>query len=853
MSKITALPQVTDFDGNEQLVMVKAGATRRGAIGGLVGQLAGPYVAQAQQSAALAAASAQAAAFNLEIYADEAAGMADTDPGDYFFTPGAGGDFLILWLHGETDAEEIARTPSSAVTADLIAARDQALAAAAEALDKAGDAHSAAIGVVDAINDALVATALANAAAAAANAAAEKIGRPLRYELAPAVEGQTMFDMPVGVTLDVEPIVLLNGSELVSAEYSWTASQIILADGLSTVPAGARMVVRLGEASLVTHTSMDRVDGLIDTLGNLAAPFIDAFREPGDPMDDDTPALLRAGAITRHVRGKPGKLYRFREAAFDANMYVNMVGCYLKRAPGARYIFDLGAYHGTIEGGDYLGDFGHVTTTVTANALIDVNTVTVASAAGLAIGMHVVHASAFEAGVEFNRIIDIAGTSITLQTPLRGAVTAGSRFLADFPLIRCAGPAQTTGSIRDCWIRQCLFGLQSGDETLGGLNSFSTFDNIRFSETVGSPLIFSARHAGENCVNFVANGSCTQTLTYSGNGETVRFAYPYRLTKQVWRWGSEPSIRLFVGDTQLTAAQYTIDIATGEVVANVAPVAGADNVRIVNDEMGAFGYVASGIYGGPSSIERMTSGIVIGFTVGEFLENCELGFMANVQRDTCGYAAGIWRNCSHIHARAVDYLYSPFGLILDNCVNCSINDFGTSLMPDGDEFVPTLNKTELVIRSNCSAVQVGWTSWASASGHIASYSHASLQTIGGLSLTPAGLAIGGAVAGRASFYGTSGDGSLQIANDCKGLYFAGSGYHYLQAMAASATMRVGAPSAGGAFELVTGAGVALTGDGIGRLKAALLPVHADNAAALAASLPVHTLYKTATGELRVVV
>jgi len=55
MPKISALPAVAELDGNEQVVLVQGGATRRGQIGGLVGATVGPYLVEAAASADAAA------------------------------------------------------------------------------------------------------------------------------------------------------------------------------------------------------------------------------------------------------------------------------------------------------------------------------------------------------------------------------------------------------------------------------------------------------------------------------------------------------------------------------------------------------------------------------------------------------------------------------------------------------------------------------------------------------------------------------------------------------------------------------------------------------------------------------
>lgn len=267
MSKISALtPLAGAPSGNEQVVMVASGATRRGGIGPLVAALAQPYVDQAQQSALVAQAAAELA-FARDIFASAAAGIVGTEPGTYFFTPGdEPEDFLVLWLHGdEGEADEISRSISRNMLAALTAARDDALAAAADADEKAGLADAAASGAVVAATNANAKAALAQAAATAALAAADKLSVSPVFLVATA-DDQADFTLPFSPTLGV--LLFIDGVLVEPDDYT------ILGTALSLdqpVALGQRLRVLPFQSLLAATVELANVTGLADALAGRAA------------------------------------------------------------------------------------------------------------------------------------------------------------------------------------------------------------------------------------------------------------------------------------------------------------------------------------------------------------------------------------------------------------------------------------------------------------------------------------------------------------------------------------------------------------------------------------------------------
>lgn len=89
MSKMGALPETVNFQGDEQVLLVKDGVTRRGAVSGLVGAAVAPAVAASEvnaQEAANSADVANAAALAVGTFESTELGLLATAPGQTFWT-----------------------------------------------------------------------------------------------------------------------------------------------------------------------------------------------------------------------------------------------------------------------------------------------------------------------------------------------------------------------------------------------------------------------------------------------------------------------------------------------------------------------------------------------------------------------------------------------------------------------------------------------------------------------------------------------------------------------------------------------------------------------------------------------
>lgn len=276
MSKITALPERLAFTGDEQVVMAVAGiGTRRGRIGGLVAQVAEPHVTLAQQAAAQAIAAAATAAFNRKVYATVGAGLADTNEGDYFFTPGATPEeFLLLWSH---DAGGVATLYGSMPSSDLLAALQASAADADAAADTARERAEEAIAAGgQATMQAGIAAAAAATATEAANAADEA-----RLKLQANVhsfdvsdEEQALFILEVAPV--VTPILYVNGVRQRPARLTWDGVNCTIDPPLRLDDEVDFVVI---EPSMQPAVEKAHVIGLADELD--ARPTVTQLAQPG--------------------------------------------------------------------------------------------------------------------------------------------------------------------------------------------------------------------------------------------------------------------------------------------------------------------------------------------------------------------------------------------------------------------------------------------------------------------------------------------------------------------------------------------------------------------------------------------
>lgn len=561
---------------------------------------------------------------------------------------------------------------------------------------------------------------------------------------------------------------------------------------------GARQMRQMKTAIIEAYSRTKKTTFVTD------APF-DA---PADGSSDDSTAFAAALAASTTVYLEPGKTYVVGDVAIPENTQLYLNNAIVKKKAGANHIFTMSAYKASLVNGELQGLGTWVSTTISA-ASVGATSVVVVSATGLEAGMRCFFQSDWEDGeIESFDIGSIVGTTVNLLGTLRGNVTAGAKFAADHALLKVSGSGNYAGTVKDLFVRNMLVGIQSGENAAAGSASFTSFDNILFEDYVGAALAISANSAAEDFTTIRGNGGKTQVANYIGNGATVRFAIPYSIAKKVYRWGGEPSVRLLVNGSQLTTAQYTVDLATMEVVANVAP-ASLAAVQVQNYEYSAFGVIGQNSVPllSASSVERMTGVLMLSANVGIFLDNCQLGFLNQVQADTCGYCTTLIYGQGDIHLRTTDHLFSPHGLIIHSDVtNVSVTGINTGYIPDADEFVPTVGKTEIIVRAGAQNILIDYTSWASKTDYSCDIHPLTRAFAAPVYLTPDGLAIGGDPSGKAILY-CNDDRYYQVDDD--GDLFLGGGtggVRKFHSVALNDVMQIGAPNAGGRVQLISGNG-----------------------------------------------
>jgi hypothetical protein len=540
----------------------------------------------------------------------------------------------------------------------------------------------------------------------------------------------------------------------------------------------------------------------------------------GNGIVDDTAAFARAELVNRRVRGTPDRFYLLNNFSPVTNTNIDLTGCHVYRVPFAASAINLTQYHGSLNGGDFIGRNQWARTFITADAAQGATTVTVDNATDFRVGMRLCFGSSWEPGVDTRKIAGKAGNVLTLDQPLRGAVTAGFRLVGDFEEVVATGAQFIQGRVTNVWIRSCLHGIRTGLNGGSGTNNFTRLLGIAVSDCLGCGIIDESNSAAETRGDWFVNGGYTQTANYVGDGITQTFGYLYAVTPIVHRWGSGASVRVYVNGVRLTAGtQYTVDPATATVTLAAIPAGGAA-VMVVNYEYCCFGTLAEGQVGAtsPSSVERIGSGITLSCRVGQLYDNCELGFIDHTQSDGCSYAGVMLRNTRDMYISSFQSLFTPFSVIVDaGCVNTQIGVLATSLAPDNVELTPTVGKCEITIRVGATNTSVGWATWNSKSGYTQAVGTGTLATGGQVTITNRGFAAGGPPSGRFIGYGATTNIFAQIPSEGNALYFGGPGTKYVTAQDDNAVMVLGAIGVNGRFEMHTGGGALLHGRASGRL------------------------------------
>lgn len=199
-------------------------------------------------------------------------------------------------------------------------ATDDATTAAALAEAKAALANTAAALTTAATAAANLAKEQADAATVTALAAAGNT-QPTSYDFT-ATAGQPSVTLPFSLT--IAPIVYLNGVRLAVSEFSYSGAVVTFG---SVLRAGDKVTITVGEAALIPHTTIDRVGGLAEILGEIATSPL-KYGAVGDGEADDTDALEELlGSVDRVINwGGPDRVYRVTRMITEARPNARWIG-----------------------------------------------------------------------------------------------------------------------------------------------------------------------------------------------------------------------------------------------------------------------------------------------------------------------------------------------------------------------------------------------------------------------------------------------------------------------------------------------------------------------------------------------
>lgn len=447
------------------------------------------------------------------------------------------------------------------------------------------------------------------------------------------------------------------------------------------------------------------------TVADALPVTVEEFGAVGDGVADDTAAFVAALADSNHVQATPGKVYVVGDVVIGGVKTLDMRNALAIRRPGADRVFWLQGFQPRLVNFDVLASLSTsnswASALTTAGASAGANAVTVASATGFKAGMRFCIQSSAPGDFEPGEILSIAGNVLTLRKPLVGNVASGARIMADFPLVKASGAFMRRARIDHGVIRNCLFGLESGDPVVVDGNTFHGCQGLRVTDYMGAGVVFSGNAAGMNMQEFICSGGMVSLANYTGNGATTTYAYAWRFSRKCHRGYDDCSIRVRVNDVQLTAStQYTVDDVAGTVTLATPPANGA-TVQVENFEFACIGIYGDRLSGsGASALEEVSGGLCIDTVHGIYLDNVDLGFFYNVRTDTNTHSGLYARNCTGISFRGCDFLFAAFPVNLAANNTGVILDFNATLRGDGSELVVTPNKRSLTIAAPNTQVAV---------------------------------------------------------------------------------------------------------------------------------------------------
>lgn len=326
------------------------------------------------------------------------------------------------------------------------------------------------------------------------------------------------------------------------------AASLAAASGSSLVgftQSGTGAATRTVQAKLRETVSLD--DYILST-----DPVVSGF-------PDASNAFVRASAVSSLILGRPGAVYYVKDVDLDGRIFDGR-GCVLRDAPGAKFGIALKGYRPELRNITFQDQGSYVaSTTLASGALSGATSITVSSAAGIAVG-DVIFVEIDANEIRWQTFVSsVSGTLIGLRDPLPAA-SAGKPVDAMVSAIRVG--AATHWAIEDVQVvnaRGALLTMPpTGQEAnKGTINRFDVNGSRYFG------WIKAGDCAGVKAYDVKLWNGYVETTTVAGNGTAGPFSFGKRVfllrdvtvtvngVAQVygtdWNYASQTSIQFLAG------------------------------------------------------------------------------------------------------------------------------------------------------------------------------------------------------------------------------------------------------------------------------------------------------------------
>ena len=451
------------------------------------------------------------------------------------------------------------------------------------------------------------------------------------------------------------------------------------------------------------------------------------FGAVGDGVTDDTAAFEAANSSGRSVMCDGTKTYLLNAFKIAASTVVDFSGAIVRRVDRASCAVDASStngrfvnanFDGNVFDGDGLADGSKVASSTVVSWPAS-NQIEVANGTNFAVGQTAFFgatprlATTTLSGTPSSlagRIASVSGNTLTLEQDMGGSVLVGAKIIADFPLVHL-GQNSFRNSVTNCSFRRFIVGLETAATSANVVgNALPLLTNLQFYNFTGAAIVQTAGFAGETLLGCHLNGFKSVSRTHTATAGQTRFAYDWNVSSKCHRGGGENTITATVNGTSAAA---TVDETTQEIVLSSAAADG-DTVVVKNSEWSPRLILAQGVSGGPSSIGRVSTNLLITAEVGIEIYGdassggtAELAFINGTQVDGCSFA-GIWiRDTDNIYLNGSSFLFCRYPVIVaENSANVFMSPLHTDIMPDSavNTIADSPNTASVTVDPSCSAV-----------------------------------------------------------------------------------------------------------------------------------------------------